>query len=142
MTQEPLFIEDVRVGMALPELVKKPTSSMLFRFSAVTWNTHRIHYDEPYARFEGHDGILVQATMHGAFLLQMVTQFAGLAGQVLEFGYSNRGKASPGDTLTLGGTVSAVTPADGSVDCEIWERNQNDQVCAIGTARIRLSSKP
>ena len=138
MTQKQIFFEDVEVGMALPELVKKPTSSMLFRFSAVTWNAHRIHYDEPYARFEGHDGILVQATMHGAFLLQMVTGFAGPSGRVLEFSYSNRGKASPGDTLTLGGAVKAINQSEGSVECDVWERTQRDQICAIGAAQLWL----
>lgn len=142
MTRQQIILGDVAVGTALPELVKKPTSSMLFRFSAVTWNAHRIHYDQPYARLEGHDDILVQATMHGAFLLQMVTSFAGPAGRVLEFSYSNRGKASPGDILTLGGTVTAVHPADGSMECDIWERNQRDQTCAIGAARVCLPTKP
>lgn len=79
--------------------------------------------------------------MHGAFLLQMVTAFAGPTGWVSEFSYSNRGKASPGDTLTLGGTVTAVDKAEGLVDCDIWERNQKDQVCAIGAAQIRLQRK-
>lgn len=129
---------DIMVGAALPELIKKPTHSMLFRFSAVTWNAHRIHYDQAYARLEGHDDILVQATMHGAFLLQMVTAFAGPGGRVARFGYSNRGKAYPGDTLTMGGTVTALDPATRTVDCEIWERRQTGDICAIGTAQVVL----
>jgi len=135
------FFDDVHLGMVLPELVKKPTSSMLFRFSAVTWNAHRIHYDEPYARHEGHDGVLVQATMHGAFLLQMITRFAGPYGRVLEFSYSNRGKASPGDVLILGGTVTALNAPENSIECDIWECNKNGQTCAIGSARIALQRK-
>lgn len=138
MTSDTTWLEDIAVGMALPELVKTPTNTMLFRFSAVTWNAHRIHYDKAYAQYEGHDDILVQATMHGAFLLQMITQFAGPQGHVLEFEYSNRGKAVPGDTLTLGGNVTAKDPATATVDCEIWECNQHDRICAIGTARVRL----
>ncbi len=138
MTGQTPHFDEITVGMALPELIKRPTSSMLFRFSAVTWNAHRIHYDEAYARHEGHDGILVQATMHGAFLLQMVKRFAGPDGKVLDFEYSNRGKAVPGDTLTLGGRVSKVDAARAVVDCELWERNQDRLTCAVGAARIRL----
>lgn len=138
MTGQTPNFEEITVGMALPELVKTPTSTMLFRFSAVTWNAHRIHYDEAYARHEGHDGILVQATMHGAFLLQMVKRFAGPDGELLDFEYSNRGKAVPGDTLTLGGRVTNIDAAGAVVDCEIWERNQEGRTCAIGAARIRL----
>lgn len=142
MTDGHIFFQDVQVGMALPELVKMPTSSMLFRFSAVTWNAHRIHYDEAYAHHEGHDGILVQATMHGAFLLQMITRFAGPAGRVLEFSYSNRAKASPGDRLTLGGTVTALNDTDNAVDCDVWERNQDDAICVVGSARLWLPNAP
>lgn len=130
--------EDMTVDMPLPELVKRPTSTMLFRFSAVTWNTHRIHYDEAYARTEGHDGVLVQATMHGAFLLQLARAFAGPAGKVAELSYSNRGKAVPGDVLTLGGKVTALLPDERAVACDIWERRQDQSLCAVGTARIVL----
>jgi 3-methylfumaryl-CoA hydratase len=35
---------------------------MLFRYSALTGNTHRIHYDRDYAtREEGYPGLLVHA---------------------------------------------------------------------------------
>ncbi len=42
----------------------RPQTTDLFRFSAVTFNTHRIHYDLPYARDEeGYPGLIV----HGPF---------------------------------------------------------------------------
>jgi hydroxyacyl-ACP dehydratase HTD2-like protein with hotdog domain len=138
---EQIFFEDVAVGHALPELVKRPTHTMLFRFSAVTWNAHRIHYDEPFARSEGHGGVLVQATMHGAFLFEMVTIFAGPRGRILELDYSNRGKASPGDVLTLGGIVTAVSRETGTTICEIWERDQKGATCAKGSAHVCLPSR-
>lgn len=131
-------IADVTEGMTLPELVKRPTPTMLFRFSAVTWNAHRIHYDAAYAQTEQHPGILVQATMHGAFLLQMLMQFCGPEGRILAFNYSNRGRAVPGETLVCGGRVTAVDRDLGQVTCEIWEKKQDGTVCAPGTARLRL----
>src|SRR3546814_13879183 len=37
---------------------------MLFRYSAVTFNGHRIHYDEPYARqTEGYPGLVVHSPL-------------------------------------------------------------------------------
>ncbi len=51
----------------------RPTSTMLFRYSAVTFNGHRIHYDEPYAtQVEGYPGLvvhgpLIATLMCGAF---------------------------------------------------------------------------
>ncbi|WP_299685594.1 acyl dehydratase [uncultured Tateyamaria sp.] len=44
-------------------------STLLFRYSALTFNGHRIHYDETYARdVEGYDGLVV----HGPLLAQLL----------------------------------------------------------------------
>ncbi len=48
-------------------------STLLFRYSALTFNGHRIHYDEPYARtVEGYDGLVV----HGPLLAQLLMLMA------------------------------------------------------------------
>lgn len=133
-----LYFDDISVEDALPVLVKRPTTTMLFRFSAVTWNAHRVHYDRPYAETEGHAGVLVQATMHGAFLLEMITDFAGAAGRIERFSYSNRGKAFAGDVLTLGGTVRERDAEAGAVLCDLREHRQDGSVCAVGEARVIL----
>ncbi|MEQ9692597.1 hypothetical protein [Shimia sp. SDUM112013] len=44
-------------------------STLLFRYSALTFNGHRIHYDLDYARsVEGYDGLVV----HGPLLAQLL----------------------------------------------------------------------
>lgn len=133
-------ISDIHVGMMLPELIKVPSTTMLFRFSAVTWNAHRIHYDQPYALSENHPGTLVQATMHGAFLLQMLSRFIGPKGRLISIQYSNRGRAIPDDTLTCGASITAVNSEQNEVLCDIWERNQHRHICAKGEARFYLPS--
>ena len=48
-------------------------STLLFRYSALTFNGHRIHYDLDYARqVEGYSGLVV----HGPLLAQMLMQLA------------------------------------------------------------------
>ncbi|WP_435258647.1 FAS1-like dehydratase domain-containing protein [Thioclava sp. FR2] len=56
-----------------------PTPTLLFRYSALTFNGHRIHYDAPYARqVEGYGGLVV----HGPLIATLLCQFAAdLAGQ-------------------------------------------------------------
>jgi 3-methylfumaryl-CoA hydratase len=50
-----------------------PTPVDLFRFSAVTFNSHRIHYDHPYVtREEGYPGLVV----HGPFTAAKLFAFA------------------------------------------------------------------
>ncbi|WP_371228484.1 FAS1-like dehydratase domain-containing protein [Roseovarius sp. 2305UL8-3] len=48
-------------------------TTLLFRYSALTFNGHRIHYDRDYARdVEGYDGLVV----HGPLLAQLLMQMA------------------------------------------------------------------
>jgi 3-methylfumaryl-CoA hydratase len=58
-----------------------PTPTLLFRYSALTFNGHRIHYDAPYARqVEGYPGLVV----HGPLLATLLCTFAAdLAGRQL-----------------------------------------------------------
>lgn len=45
--------------------------AMLFRYSAVTFNAHRIHYDRPYTTgVEGYPGILVQGQLTATLMLR------------------------------------------------------------------------
>ncbi len=42
----------------------EPSSTMLFRYSAVGFNAHRIHYDQEYAtQVEGYDGLVVHGSL-------------------------------------------------------------------------------
>ncbi len=53
---------------------------MLFRFSALTFNSHRIHYDWPYATgTEGYPGLLVHGPLTAALLLDVCADHLGAA---------------------------------------------------------------
>jgi hydroxyacyl-ACP dehydratase HTD2-like protein with hotdog domain len=142
-SRQPLFIEDVEAGLELPALVKQPSQVALFRFSAVTWNAHRIHYDRDYAATEDYPNVLVQGHLHGAYLTQMLLDWIGPTGTLRRFQWSNRRPAFPGDTLTCRGRVTRVY-REGDfnlVECEIWEENQNGEACAPGSATVSLPSR-
>jgi 3-methylfumaryl-CoA hydratase len=52
-----------------------PSPAMLFRFSAVTFNSHRVHYDLPYAReAEHYPGLIVQAPLTAICLLGLARE--------------------------------------------------------------------
>lgn len=69
-------------AVTLPELpagawsrVVVPDTRLLFRFSALTFNAHRIHYDRPYAiNEEGYPGLVVHGPLTAVLLLQLVRQ--------------------------------------------------------------------
>lgn len=51
---------------------RHPSPPLLFRYSALTFNGHRIHYDEPYAReIEGYPGLVVHGPLQATWLFQL-----------------------------------------------------------------------
>ena len=55
-----------------------PDETLLFRYSAITFNTHRIHYDLPYATAaEGYPGLVVNGGIVPAFLTELFRTRAG-----------------------------------------------------------------
>lgn len=84
----------------------------LFRYSALTFNGHRIHYDLDYARdVEGYGGLVV----HGPLLAQLLLLFAGQDGEVAEFTFRATAPLMHFETATLcqNGSDVWVRAADG-----------------------------
>ena len=51
---------------------------LLFRFSALTYNAHRIHYDRDYARAEGYPGLLVHGPLQALLMAELARREAEL----------------------------------------------------------------
>lgn len=59
------------------DLIETP-STLLFRYSALTFNAHRIHYDLPYAtEQEGYAGLVVQGPLQASLLFNLAARHAG-----------------------------------------------------------------
>ena len=135
---------EITEGQTIPALVKRPTNLQLFRYSAVTWNAHLIHYDDAYARSEGYPAVLVQSHLHGCFLIQTAVDWAGPGARLRRFRWENRHLAIPGDVLTCDGRVTATRTEDGVgvVECELFEHNQDGKLCAPGWAVLEFPMTP
>jgi hydroxyacyl-ACP dehydratase HTD2-like protein with hotdog domain len=72
---------------------------LLFRFSAATWNSHRIHYDTPYATgVEGYPGLLV----HGPLLTMLLAQEAErVLGRLASVKFRSHGPVFDVDTVDV-----------------------------------------
>jgi 3-methylfumaryl-CoA hydratase len=58
--------------------VVRPSEALLFRYSALTFNSHRIHYDLPYATLEeGYAGLVVQGPLTATLLLDLARREFG-----------------------------------------------------------------
>lgn len=124
---------DVSVGDRIDPLEVVPERVQLFRYSAMTWNGHRIHYDPEYARTEGHPDVLVQSHFHGALVQRHVMQWCGPEGTLTELSWSNVGRAIPEEELRVEAEVTAVD--DGRVSFDVWTETDENR-CAEGTATV------
>jgi hydroxyacyl-ACP dehydratase HTD2-like protein with hotdog domain len=123
-----------QVGDTLPRLTHTATPLQLFRYSAVTWNPHRIHFDDPYARQEGHDGVVLHSHLRAALALRCVTEGLGPQWQVAKIAYRLRKPAYAPAVLAY---TARVTEAEGdSMTLELIEEHPSGEAGLEGTVRV------
>ena len=124
----------LRVGDLLPPLRHTATTFQLFRYSAVTWNPHRIHFDVSYARAEGHGGLALHSHLRAALALRCVTEGLGPGWQVTNVSYRLRRPVYAPADLTY---TARVTAAEGdSLTLELIEENPSGEVGFEGTVQV------
>jgi acyl dehydratase len=66
-----------------------PSSALLFRYSALTFNSHRIHYDHPHTlSIESQPGLLVHGPLTATLLVEVAAKYASERGKrLVEFRY-------------------------------------------------------
>ena len=135
--------EDITTGMKLVPLVKKPTKVNLFRFGAVTWITHRIHFDSDFARSLGLKDVIVHGPLQTCYLIQMITDWLGENGTVGKVSYRHHRPAFAGDVLMCTGVVKdkRIEGGKGCLEIELLVENQNKEKLTSGTALVYIPVK-
>ncbi|WP_037823499.1 FAS1-like dehydratase domain-containing protein [Streptomyces sp. NRRL B-24720] len=81
-----------------------PAPTLLFRFSALTYNAHRIHYDRDYARdVEGYPDLVVHGPLLALALLELPRRFAPER-TVTSFAFRSKAPLFAPDTFLVSGT--------------------------------------
>jgi len=131
-------LDAIAVGDRLPTLEKTLTRPQLFRYSAITWNAHRIHYDPEYAKgTEGHPDVLVQSHLHGAVIQELLMDWVGADGELADLSWRNTGPATPGDRLSAEAEVDAIDADARTARLSVWTHVDGTR-CADGTASLRF----
>jgi len=114
----------------------------LFRFSALTYNSHRIHYDEPYVtREEGYPGLVVHGPLLAVRLAELVRGLYGddaLAG----FRFKARAPAFAGELLTFvarrgGPDKQTLAPGEGAGKVVGLTAHRGSTILMAASARLR-----
>ncbi len=104
-----------------------PDEAMLFRYSALIFNAHRIHYDIDYCRREeGYPGLIVHGPLQTTLLLDLSRRHAGKAVRKLD--YRAVSPVFHNEKLTVGGMPSA----DGT-SAQLWTAGPSGHIAMTGT---------
>jgi len=99
---------------------------LLFRYSALTFNGHRIHYDRDYVtKVEGYPGLVFHGPMQAAFLVEFAANLRGTAPK--KFSYR-------GVQPLFEGSEFSVNANDSDAGLELWTANSTGQPTMKGTA--------
>ncbi|MEV6924854.1 MaoC family dehydratase [Dactylosporangium sp. NPDC051485] len=139
-----IYFEDVKEGDEIPTLTIAADQTQMFFFSAATYNGHRIHYDQSWAKgVEGYPDILVHGPLQAALLARAITDWIGADGRLVRYSIQNRASAFPGEELRFVGTVTAKREVDGQalVDLAIRGEKGDTEILMPGTATVALPKR-
>ncbi len=137
----PLSFKDVSIGDEITPLCKEISLQRMVIYAAATWDFNRYHYDQEYARALGFAGPFIDGQMLGAFLAQMLADWAGDPGVIARLSFRFRDFSFPGDRLVCKGRVTGKSEGedDNLVDCELWIEDQASRpILSPGLATLAL----
>ncbi|MGR3502395.1 FAS1-like dehydratase domain-containing protein [Pseudaestuariivita sp.] len=106
-----------------------PDPVLLFRYSALTFNGHRIHYDQPFATgSEGYPGLVVHGPLLATLLLDLVHRTLPAA-TVTSFRFKATATVTDTAPFTVHGTLSETSVT-------LWIRRADGALAMQAEARI------
>lgn len=140
--QDIVYRQESRPGDPLPSYQTAPRDAewrlemttdpvMLFRFSALTFNGHRIHYDFPYATsVEGYPGLVVHGPLLAILLLELLHQQVPQA-QLQEYRFQVLKPVFAAEPFFLCGA-----PEDNRRVINLWISDADNHLCLQASARL------
>ena len=107
----------------------QPDPVLLFRYSALTFNGHRIHYDRTYTtEVEGYPGLIVHGPLIATMLMELLCAQVPQQ-RIREFSFRAVSPTFDTDTFTVNGKLSA----DGH-EAQLWAANARGELTMQATA--------
>jgi len=107
-----------------------PDPVILFRYSALTFNGHRIHYDREYCiNEEGYPGLIVHGPLLGTLLMKLATEKMG-GRELRQFSFRNFNPIFDIASFTLTGK------AESKDRCSVWVVGPEGELAVSATAEF------
>lgn len=153
MAKQPYY-EDIKAGDEITPLAKIATTQMLVRWAGAVGDDNPLHYESDFARTQGVGEPIVHGSLKAAWLVQLMTDWAGEQGELKKLSCQYRGMDYPrkmktmfephdGETWWCKGTVIQKYVKDGErfAECEIWVENGKGEKTTQGKALVTLPPK-
>ncbi|KAF9194836.1 hypothetical protein BGZ51_007056 [Haplosporangium sp. Z 767] len=143
--------DEKKVNPTKPKLVKPkrqpdfsttvhPSAILLFRYSALTFNSHRIHFDHEYAnKVEDHPGCLVHGPLSATYMLENLRQHLKPGMIMKNFRYRALSPLYVDQSIKICAKQMPVVPtmdADVIDSYEVWVQNPDGGLAMSGTVEI------
>ncbi|WP_293962389.1 MaoC family dehydratase N-terminal domain-containing protein [Sneathiella sp.] len=107
-----------------------PDPVLLFRYSALTFNGHRIHYDRDYClNEEGYPGLVVHGPLLGTFLMRLAVEKMG-GRDLKKFSFRNFNPIFDTAPFTLSGKKESDD------QCLVWVKGSTGERAVMATAEF------
>jgi 3-methylfumaryl-CoA hydratase len=126
----PATVPEVPAQAAWLETIE-PNPPLLFRFSAIRFNSHRIHYDRDYVtKVEKLPGLVVQSSLISQLLMEMCRKQLP-ARQLRSFDFKSVRQVYDTGKFTIAGNPSTDSDA-----AELWALDSDGRVAMTATAKF------
>jgi acyl dehydratase len=127
-------------GEQLPTLSRTATSRQLVRYSVATGELSEIHYDDRRVRAVGAERPVVHGGLKAAWLVQLVTGWAGRDAAITKLDVSYRGMDEADTEYLLGGEVTEVTETDSAwlASVRLWGQPRDGAPTTTATAQVEI----
>ncbi|KAF9173002.1 hypothetical protein BGX21_010636 [Mortierella sp. AD011] len=126
-------------------IVVHPTAVLLFRYSALSFNSHLIHYEHQYAnKVEGYPGCLVHGPLTSTFMLETLRQNLKPGQIIKNFRYRALSPLYVDQPIKICTKNTATVPtmeADIIDSYEVWVENPEGGLAMSGTVEIAQELK-
>lgn len=117
-----------------------PTAIQLFRYSALTFNSHRIHFDHEYAnKVEDHPACLVHGPLSATFMLESLRQQLQPGQVIKNFRYRALSPLYVDQPIKICSKKMPLIPtmdADVQESYEVWVENPQGGLAMSGTVEV------
>lgn len=132
-------IKQLAVGQELPELHKDADLVQFVAYAGATWDFHRYHYDTEYTKSLGLPGPIADGQMFGAYLAQMLMDWAGSNAFIRKMSVRYKSLVPAGERVTCWGRITDIDTQERLVTLDIGVRGEDGRdVVGSASAVVEL----